>query len=72
MAKYLSCLETMEITKEKMRNVLQFYGLKVTDEDVEFYLNNKLEFIKLPQFVDTFANGTRAPWMRVKNHKNLN
>jgi len=63
MVEYLVMIEQMDITKEKMRNVLQFYGLKVTDEEVEDYMKNIHKFMLLPQFVATFANGTRAPWI---------
>eukprot|EP01114_Cavostelium_apophysatum_P016581 TRINITY_DN4753_c0_g1_i1.p1 TRINITY_DN4753_c0_g1~~TRINITY_DN4753_c0_g1_i1.p1 ORF type:complete len:369 (-),score=90.59 TRINITY_DN4753_c0_g1_i1:240-1346(-) len=63
MVDYLSMVEQMEITKEKMRNVLQFYGMKVTDEQVEYYAKNPRQFMLLPPFLATFANGTRAPWI---------
>ncbi len=46
-----------------MRNVLQFYGLKVSDSDVEYYMANIYQFMMLNGFIDAFANGTKAPWM---------
>jgi len=63
MVDYLEAVEKMQITSEKMRNVLQFFGIKVTDELVRYYMENIHEFMLLPQFIASFANGTRAPWM---------
>lgn len=40
MVEYLKCIEKMEISKEKMKNVLQFYGMKVTDNDIQYYIDN--------------------------------
>ena len=60
----LLAIKDMSITHTKMKNVLQFYGLKVTDEQVEYYLNNKIEFMKLSQFIDSWIAGTKSPWMR--------
>jgi len=59
----LESVAKMQISKDKMRNVLQFYGLKVSDADVQSYMDNIIKFMLLPQFIDTFANGTKAPWM---------
>jgi dTDP-4-dehydrorhamnose 3,5-epimerase-like enzyme len=63
MVEYLKCIEKMEISKEKMKNVLQFYGMKVTDNDIQYYIDNPHQFMLLPQFLHTFSNGTRSPWM---------
>jgi len=53
----------MDITLDPLRTVLQFYGLKVTDEDVQFYHKNVHQFMLLPHFISTFGNGTQAPWI---------
>jgi len=63
MVKYLEAVERMHIKKEKMKNILQFYGLKVTEEDVSYYMKNVHQFMLLPQFINSFANGVKAPWM---------
>jgi hypothetical protein len=40
MEEYLKAVESMAISPEKMKNVLQFYGLKVSDQDVQYYMQN--------------------------------
>lgn len=41
---YLKSVETMNISMQKMRNVLQFFGMKnVTDEQVKYYIDNVYE-----------------------------
>ena len=36
---------------------------KVTDVEVQRYIDNPHQFMLLPEFVATFANGTKAPWI---------
>jgi len=69
MCDYLEAVEQMEITVQKMKKVLEFYGMKVSDEQAKYYKEHSLQFMLLPQFIATFANGTRAPWMLSEESK---
>lgn len=62
---YLEAVAHMEITEQKMRNVLQFYGYRgqKLEEELPICLSDPLHFMLLPEFIATFANGTRAPWV---------
>lgn len=64
---YLMAVEEMKISEEKMRNVLKFYGYKAPSlEMIGKYRNEPRQFMILPEFVATFANGTLAPWVKGK------
>eukprot|EP01116_Phalansterium_solitarium_P013552 TRINITY_DN30937_c0_g1_i1.p1 TRINITY_DN30937_c0_g1~~TRINITY_DN30937_c0_g1_i1.p1 ORF type:complete len:402 (+),score=133.98 TRINITY_DN30937_c0_g1_i1:85-1290(+) len=55
--------EQMQISPAKMRNVLSFYHLKPSDDDIEFYRRNVHDFMLLPLHLYTYGNGLRAPWI---------
>ncbi len=45
--KHLEAIENMEITTQKMKNILEYHGVKkVTNEMADYYRNNILEVMK--------------------------
>jgi hypothetical protein len=47
----------------KMVNVLQFLGVKVTQEEAEEYIQNPHKLMVLPKFIAGFSNAALSPFI---------
>ena len=64
MEEYLLAVEGMQTPPQKLKNVLQFLGVRVeTESDVHEYLENPHKLMVLPKFIDSFANASYSPLM---------
>jgi hypothetical protein len=63
MEQYLEAVSEMVITPEKMRKVLQYYLNKTTisDQEIQYYRENPLQFMLLPKYLKSFGNVAYYP-----------
>jgi Cupin-like domain len=66
--KQLELTAEMFITREKMRNVLKFFGIsELSDAEIDDFRCSRagrLKFMRIERFVLSFGAGCRAPWVR--------
>lgn len=63
MEQFLEAVANMKISPEKMKKVLQYYLDKnsVSDDEIQFYMQNPLQFMLLPKFLRSFGNVAKYP-----------
>jgi len=67
MEEYLLAVENLHnTTPPKMVTVLQFLGVKTTEEEAVEYIRNPHKLMVLPKFIASFGNGARSPFVAGK------
>jgi len=64
MEEYLLAVENMNTSLQKLKNVLQFLGVRVeTESEIREYSYDPHKLMILPKFIDSFANAAYSPLM---------